>query len=310
VSASEVESHLRRGAGEWNRWRDKFQLDKIDVAGIVFPDADLRGADLSGVNFAGAEMPGARFDRANLEGASFAGCVLTGARFIDTNLKDAVLNWSDLANVEFTRCDLRGTDLRETELGGSTWNGSQISKKTRLERIRFDPTHRAFNDGADTLILPKRDEVLNWGLVRVAGALPLFEVSYIGVTSAIMLITSIGYLNGTGFIAELNYPIPLPDRVLWLLLSSFFLFLGSAMYRLACPARIQEFSETQWVEQHGRPRIQYLSASMNRKWQISTALFMFSGGGLGVMLLFERFYVAFEYVMAELQRAGVMFLLF
>jgi hypothetical protein len=87
----------------------------------------------------------------------------------------------------------------------------------------------------------------------VAGALPLFEVSYMGVTGAIMLITTIGYLNSTGFLAALQYAISPPNRVLWLLLSSFLPFLGSAMHRLLCPQRVQEFSGTHWVEQHGRP---------------------------------------------------------
>lgn len=302
MSASEIEAQLRRGATEWNRWRDKYQLTTIDLTGIMLENADLRGADLSGVNFSGAELRGVRFDRAELAGVSFASAQLNGSYFVDADLRNAVFSWADLTGVEFTRADLRGTDFREAELGGSTWNSARISKKTRLRRSRFEPSHRAFNDGSDTLILPRRDQALNWGVIRVAGALPLFEVSYIGVTGAILLITGVGYLNETGFIAQMNYPIPLPNRVLWLLLSSFMLFLGTAMYRLACPQRVQEFSETQWVEQHGRPRIQYLSASTDRKWQLSTFFFMSIGGVLGLALLFERFYEAFGYVVAELQR--------
>ena len=35
---------------------------------------------------------------------------------------------------------------------------------------------------------------------------------------------------------------------------------------------------------------------------IAAIVLMASGGVLGLVLLFERFYVAFEYVLAELQR--------
>lgn len=302
MTSSEIESHLRRGAAEWNRWRDKYGLDTIDLSGISVDHADLRGAELSGVNFAGAELNGARLDRANLRGANFAGATLRHAHFVDADLASAVMSYAELTGAQFTRADLRDTDFREAELADTRWNGARMSKKTKLSRMRFDPSHNAFVDGSESIVFPKRDQVLNWGLIRVAGALPLFEVSYIGVTGAILLITTIGYVNSTGFLEMLEYPIPLPERVLWLLLSSFLLFLGSSMYRLLCPQRVQEFSETQWVEQHGRPRLQYLSASHERKWQLSTFVLIASGGALGLILLFERFYVAFEYVMAELQR--------
>jgi len=302
LTTTDVEAQLRRGAAEWNRWRDKYQLETVDLSGAELQSVDLRGADLKGVNFSGADLRGARLDRAVLTETNFVRASLQGAYFIDADLQKAVFVRADLSGAELTRADLRGVDFREAELAGSTWSGATISRKTRLHRIRFAPSHQAFNDGSDTVNVPRRDRILSWSLIRVAGALPLFEVSYIGLTGAILAITSVGYLNNTELITQFLYPIPLPDRLLWLLLSSFLLLLGTSMYRLACPQRVQEFSETQWVEQHGRPRIQYFAESSKRKWQWSTAFFMFSGGTLGLALLIERVWVAFGYVLFELQR--------
>ena len=302
MSTTEVEAQLRRGAAEWNRWRDKYQLETIDLSGAELQGVDLRGADLSGVNFGDADLRGARLDRTVLSGVTFVRANLEGAQFIDANLQKAIFGRANLSGAELTRADLRGADFREAELAGSTWSGATISRKTRLFRIRFDPSHQAFNDGSDTINIPRRDRILNWSLIRIAGALPLFEVSYIGLTGAILAITGVGYLNSTELVQQFVYPVPLPDRLLWLLLSSFLLLLGTSMYRLVCPSRVQEFSETQWVEQHGRPRIQYFAESAKRKWQWSTAFFMFSGGTLGLALLLERVWVAFGYVIFELQR--------
>lgn len=161
MSAAEIEAQLRKGATEWNRWREKYQLTTIDLSGTTLENADLRGANLIGVNFSGADLSGTRFDRAIMSDTNFVSARLRGAYFIDANLNNAVFVRADLTGAELSRSDLRGADFREAELGGSTWSGATISRKTRLHRIRFDPSHRSFSDGSDTIHLPRRDRILN-----------------------------------------------------------------------------------------------------------------------------------------------------
>jgi len=44
----------------------------------------------------------------------------------------------------------------------------------------------------------------------------------------------------------------------FILLDTLLLVAGSTLYRFRCPERIQEFSEHQWVEEHGHPRLIYI----------------------------------------------------
>ena len=82
--------------------------------------------------------------------------------------------------------------------------------------------------------------------------------------------------------------------------TSLCLVVGTTLYRLACPHRVQEFSETEWVEQHGRARLQYFAESFRRKWaQWPTLVFTVVGGALGGWLVVERLWRALLYVLRE-----------
>ena len=141
---------------------------------------------------------------------------------------------------------------------------------------------------------------LNWARLRGIGAFPLFQVSYAALAVSILMITSTGWLNKTRVITVLEYPIELPDKTMYLFASSILLAVGSTLYRLKCPARVQEFSEVQWVEQHRYPRLQYLAESLSRPWQIETAVITGIGGVGALYLVGDRVYVALRYILAEL----------
>ena len=62
----------------------------------------------------------------------------------------------------------------------------------------------------------------------------------------------------------------------------------------------EEFSETQWVEEHGRARLQYYAESFRRKWaQWPALVFTVAGGLLGGWLVGERFWRALAYVLRQ-----------
>ena len=57
------------------------------------------------------------------------------------------------------------------------------------------------------------------------------------------------------------------------------------------------FSETEWVEQHGHPRLQYLEQSLRGRWgQVLTAVFTVVGGAIGLALLVDRVVATFQYL--------------
>jgi len=83
-----------------------------------------------------------------------------------------------------------------------------------------------------------------------------------------------------------------------ILLDSVILAIGTTIYRLWCPHRVQEFSETRWVEEHRHARLLYFQASWSRKpAQWLALLFTTAGGLLAGGLILERLFVAMRYVL-------------
>jgi len=122
------------------------------------------------------------------------------------------------------------------------------------------------------------------------------------MATSLIIINGVGFLNDHKFVVSaLRYPLPIPDRTTLLFVSSIFLAIGSTIFKVACPSRIQEFSETQWVEQHGHPRLHYLAVSMSwRSWrrpaQWATAFFTLLGGLLALWLMIDSIKLAISYL--------------
>jgi hypothetical protein len=63
-------------------------------------------------------------------------------------------------------------------------------------------------------------------------------------------VQTVDFLNRT-----MDLGLTVPDRTFWLLVASTFLVIGTTIYKSACPRRVQEFSETHWVEELHMPRL-------------------------------------------------------
>ena len=225
----------------------------------------------------GADLSEARLERADLRGTHLEGANLSHARLERAVLREA---------------HLEGANLREASATEAVFDGAFLDR-TDLQHIVFGRNHPAMHDGTDSLRLPRRDRWLTWARLRGIGAFPLFQVSYAALAASILTIVGIGWFNDTRPITVLrDDPIQIPERTLVLLASSIFLAVGSTLYRLKCPGRVQEFSEVQWVEQHRYPRLQYLAESLRRPWQIETAIITGIGGVLALYLVGDRVYVA------------------
>ncbi len=83
-----------------------------------FEDADLRGADVSGLVFDGLNLAQAKFAEANVSRSSFKGAELTGASFFGANLRE----------VCFDGANLEEADLDYANLDGATLLGAKIRK--------------------------------------------------------------------------------------------------------------------------------------------------------------------------------------
>lgn len=297
------------GVEAWNRRRHQAGAENPNLRGADLSERDLDGADLSQANLAranlkDASLEAASFTKANLteadlEGVDLAHANLAGARLIYANLKDAHLEVANLKDAH-----LIGADLKKAHLFGANLTNAHLMsvhlEGTDLKGVEFDTDHQAMHDGSSSIVLPLRDRHLNWGVLRRVGSLPLFEVSYGALAISIVTINAVGYLNRTQVSQWFEYPIEMPARMTWLFVSALFLGIGTTIYRLRCPERVQTFSETEWVEQHGRPRLQYFAESLTRRGQIPTAFFTAVGGALGVALLLERIWATFRYLIANL----------
>lgn len=271
-----------------DKWRLVWEIvnqgeEKRDLEGTNLTSTNLQGANLNGVS-----LNNAYFNGSMLQGVNFQGANLSGAFLITANLEGA---------------NLKGADLKEANLNKATFKNTLINHKTNLQHILFSPEHEALHDGSDTLILPRRDRWLNWDRLRAIGHFPLFGVSWGALAASLLVINTIGLLNQTQYLSPdlVTYPIPIPHRMTGILISCLLLVLGSTLYRLLCPSRVQEFSETVWVEEHSRPRLQYLAESLRRPFsQWWVLLFTVTGGLLALFLVGERLVLAFRYIMEQL----------
>jgi uncharacterized protein YjbI with pentapeptide repeats len=111
-------------------------LAKVYMEGIIFINADLRGAaltdccldaaDLTNADLRGCSLRGANFRSANLTGADlrdarFENTDFSGANLTDANLSGTTLDALFRYNANLTRTNLRGAKIRE-QLKETIWN--------------------------------------------------------------------------------------------------------------------------------------------------------------------------------------------
>jgi hypothetical protein len=128
----------------------------LSKSGVTYDEADLRGAELSGVDvndldfsrgvtLYGADLTGAviihstigssNAGTANLTRAWFGGCFLNGLNLIDAKLSSATFPTTRLSGCQFAGADLSGTDFAEAQLYECDFAGD------RLVRARTESSH-------------------------------------------------------------------------------------------------------------------------------------------------------------------------
>jgi uncharacterized protein YjbI with pentapeptide repeats len=121
-------SILRKGVEVWNKWRDEHPAIDIDLR-----KADLRKANLTGIEFSKADLSGAYLiesdlSRAKLVGAKLEGADLSGANLTEANLSRAHLTRSNLKRANLAHARLNRANLTEANLSRTNLNRAGLVK--------------------------------------------------------------------------------------------------------------------------------------------------------------------------------------
>jgi uncharacterized protein YjbI with pentapeptide repeats len=248
--------------------------------------------------FVGANLVGAVLSGANLSNVDFSGANLSEARLDDANLSKAIFRRATLKNASLRKANLYNSVLEDADLTLARFHGANLKRAT-LSNVRFDPkAHNVFEDGTDQMELGSRDKVINWSLLRFIGKLPLFAISWTAFGISLATIKAIDYANNNIEMFR-NVPIRPSYDMLWFIVLTFSLVIGSSIYKFFCPARIQEFSEAEWVDIHGHPRMQYIADKTSRRLaQWPTLIFTAFGGLVALLMIGGKLLIAVRYLAA------------
>ena len=144
------------------------------------------------------------------------------------------------------------------------------------------------------------------------GSLPLFGVSYLGIILIWLWAVSVDTLNHyLGLLKELarglvekpvetewlrsflewliSLPeVPQPEHMGYTLIALLFLAIAATVYKLFCPAQIQESSESRWVCELKHPVIVYRGLACSRLFVRWVTTFCYAIGGPWITYLLVR----------------------
>lgn len=145
---TEAAQMLRKGAKEFNAWREENDIEEpdledVNLLGIVFTNAkngseypDLRCANLQGANLTEARLDGAnlirakleyaKLYRANLHGADLRRADLRGADLVEANLRSAKLQGAKLRNAKLCEASLRKANLSDSDLSVADFSDADL----------------------------------------------------------------------------------------------------------------------------------------------------------------------------------------
>lgn len=101
----------------------------IDLEGVNFNNAYLRGANLEGINMFEAKLSGAHFEEAHLEGAELISASINGAHFEGAHLNGAHLKGiRDFNNAHFEGADCNNIVLNRSVINGAHFEGAILTE--------------------------------------------------------------------------------------------------------------------------------------------------------------------------------------
>lgn len=310
------DAHLEGAEAQGAYFTDAF-LQNASMQGMDLQGAHFRKTHLADGHLDGARLQGAEFIEAVLERASFRNAVFEreerpSADFVGVRAKEAHFEGANLWGVRFLSCDLREVNFFCACLRDAVFEATNLTRANfhsaalhgvRLHNVRFDDGHLSLHDGTEEQLTSRRQKYFSWSMVRNLGQFPFFAVSWTAFFLALGTVEGLEKLNSwlTRYQRNLNLQgdltLSVPGRIMWILFDALFLVIGSTLYRAFCPKRVQEFTEVAWVEQFGRPRLQYWEEAWRRPRLAFLTLMLLSLGALiAFLLVAERFVRAVRYV--------------
>lgn len=133
------EKHVARlleGAKAWNEWREaapsiRPNLSGLDVHGLFEKEMDMDKRDeldLTGINFEGAILRGTQFMQVRLNGSICRGADLRCSDWRGVEATEMNLKGADLRNASMSLVDLSGSNLESAETSGLKFDGVQLSR--------------------------------------------------------------------------------------------------------------------------------------------------------------------------------------
>jgi uncharacterized protein YjbI with pentapeptide repeats len=112
---------IKKGNGEWNRWRNENptihpDLSRAELSEFFLFGMNLSHANLSGTHLFKANLLGANLKDADLRNTDLRDAELIGANLTRANLSWAKLNWANLSKAKLIEATLNQADLSQANL--------------------------------------------------------------------------------------------------------------------------------------------------------------------------------------------------
>lgn len=121
------------------------KLDGAELSFVRLEGADFRNAQLQGANLSFADMKGADLSLANLKGAKFSYAKLPLANFAESELTESSFDGADLQGANFGKAQLEGANLSSADLQGAQLNSVKM-QGADLRRAQLDGTDLRMSD--------------------------------------------------------------------------------------------------------------------------------------------------------------------
>ena len=133
-------------------------LETVREAQAAGRRADLRGANLTGVDLTGATLAGVDLTYAALTRANLAGADLTDSHLTRSWLRDADLTRTTLTHAWLCDVDLTGATLRGVDLTNAWLEDAELTTQQLLDTRGLRPWRHGLTQGTWDELLPANPE--------------------------------------------------------------------------------------------------------------------------------------------------------
>lgn len=166
---------LKTGAEQWNAWRRRNPLEKPDLQGIQFDQANFDDFNLAETDFKRAILNNGSFIQSDLLGADFKDADLTGSNFRSANLRLTDFSDANLSRCNFYRSRCWGTIFQRSNLYAANF------REMSIQEVVFANVDLATVIGMDQTIHQGASSISIDTLYRSEGNIPQVFLRHSGI---------------------------------------------------------------------------------------------------------------------------------